>query len=293
MTIAPPAEGAYEREGYVSALQETSLEEFTTIIGGAVVSYTVETPASPIDDTPIIIAAGFYGIEPGYRDLRGSLAQRGKTTITYRRGIRQGLDFFDPRHFLKPYRLTQQSPYSVMRDLQRNHDMEEFDVVGHSMGGTTAVDIARHHPKYFRSIVLLGSAGLNGHGLANLAVRSPIFLSKELAPSMPAILNKFNFDDAKHAVEYAGSNPVRVLSEAVHVARHDIRPDFQMLKASGIKTGVLAFEGDEFFPVQSVRQHSKNLPDEYSEIAGNHISPQVNPEFVASHILNMLSILNS
>lgn len=293
MTIAPPAEGAPEREGYVSALQETSLEEFTTIIGGAVVSYIVETPESPIDDTPILITAGFYGIEPGYRDLRGSLAQRGKTTVTYRRGIRQGLDFFDPRHFFKPYRLTQQSPYSVMRDLQRNHDMEKFDVVGHSMGGTTAVDIAKHHPEYFRSIVLLGSAGLNGHGLANLAVRSPMFLGKELLPSMPAMVGKFNFDDARHAVEYAGSNPVRVASEAVHVARHDIRRDFHILEDNGIKTVVLAFMGDEFFPVESVRQHSKKLPNEYAEIPGNHISPQVNPEFVAGHILNMLGILNS
>lgn len=289
MAIALPVEGHLEQESYDIA--QLPLREAK--IGGAVVPYTVEYPDNPIDDVPVLVAAGFYGIEPGYRDLRESIANQGKVAITYRRGVRQGLDFFNPKHFLKPYRLTQQSPYAIMRDLRNTGEFEQFDVVGHSMGGTTAVDIARHHPEYFRSIVLLGSAGLSGHGLGSLAKRTPFFVTNEVFSAIPQLVSKFSKEDALHALEYAGSNPIRVASEAIHVARHDIREDFEKLRIANIKTAILAFKEDGFFPIEQVRQHSSDLPDDYQEIPGKHINPQINPEDVTKYILNTLSIINS
>ncbi|MCA9342701.1 alpha/beta hydrolase [Candidatus Saccharibacteria bacterium] len=293
MAITLPVEGFPEEDSYEHALKPTLTIERKTQIGGAIVPYTVEYPEEPIDEVPVLITAGFYGIEPGYREIRNSFAEQGKIAITYRRGIRQGTDFFNPKHFLKPYRLTQQSPYAVMKDLHTLGDFEQFDVVGHSMGGTTAADIARHHPEYFRSIILLGSAGLNGHGISNLAKRSPLFIAKEVIPAIPQLATKFDKEDFMHAVEYVSSNPIRVISEALHVAKHDIREDFTALKEANINSAIIAFTQDEFFPIEEVRLHSADLPDSYQEHPGKHTAPQVEPKNVATTILNMLSIINS
>lgn len=292
MVLTQTITRTFGNEMPVADLQDTTIEHRETRIGGAIVPYTIERPLQPIDEIPLLFAAGFYGIEPGYRDIRHATAQLGKISVTYQRGIRQGLDFFNPKHFFKPYRLTQQSPYAVMRDM-RDNDFDQFDVVGHSMGGTAATEIAQRRPDHFRSIVLLGSAGLNGHGLPSLAVRTPIFLAKEVVPAIPDLVGGSVSGDARHAAEYALSNPARVISEAVHVAQHDIRGHFDVLRAAGVKTAVLAFETDEFFPLASVREHVSKSPDLFRVVPGGHIAPQREPELVAQHILNALATINN
>lgn len=269
-------------------------------IGGAAIKYTYERPEDPVDTTPLVITPGYGGIKPAYRDLRSSIAAHGKPAVTFRPPRTQSLmASFHPTHLKHPDMLLAQATYAVTRDIvQRYGLLEDFvkvDAVGHSMGGPAVVSAATEHPEYFRSVIAMAAAGLDGHTLWDMTKRTPGVMKYEIMPAIKDIRTRSDIRSIRDIVHYAARNPWRTLAEGLKVGSGDMRDGVVEIGKLGVRTAALQFTGDRFFPVDGVREQSADLFDqfyEFSDPEANHVWPQLQPEAVSHTLVEITNTLN-
>lgn len=265
----------------------------TAHIGGAAVKYTVEEPETIIDEVPLVFIQGFMGPELVYQDMRHATAQRGRVSVTIgRAGFQHPKATFSLNHLLAPQRLTSQSPYAVIKEL----GYDKVDAVCHSMGGPIGANLADRKPERFRSLILLGSAGLTGHSVFSLAQRLP-YAAAEITRGMPELIRRYGLSSAHAMADYFYRNPLRPPFEALDVSRQDIRQTIPRLEEEhGVRVGVGAFVKDCFFDEQIMRDEVgatvSHFVDIEAELAG-HIAPQLQPEIVGSAVMHIGTKINS
>lgn len=272
-----------------------------TRIGGAAIKYTYERPVEATDPVPLIVVPGYGGIKPAYRELRKAVVQHGKPAVTFRPPRSQerfaGLH---PKHFLHPERLLAQSVTAITRDMLNQHGVEhqfdQVDSVGHSMGGPAVVNAALVHPGWYRSVTAMGAAGLDGHTLKDMGKRAPAVFRDEIIPALSDVRDRRDRRAVRDMGLYVWSNPWRTLAEGLAVGSGDIRDKVSHLGALGLRTAALQFPKDRFFPVEGVREHSADrfsifrvFPDKEA----NHMWPQLEPEAVAEELINIIHKVNS
>lgn len=291
-------------EPKLEVIEETSREVGPLIIvkgyariADAVTHYTITEPHPDDVEDPIgiLIVNGFGGIKEAYTDLDTTFALNGRRSISFKPIRKQGFrGRLDIRHRVNPLKLHSQGAYAVMRAVQEEHGIEQFDVAGHSLGGVAGTDVARHHPNLVRSLILMGSAGLEDHNLAVMASRVPAFLRDELVPALPILRERYGSSTIVKEFEYLLESPSRTLTEMVAVSRADITNRVRLVGQLGVMTAALQFNEDRLFFTENVRAKSAWAFDEfrvYSDMLAGHIAPQIDPEGVALETLDIIQVL--
>ena len=120
---------------------------------GARYSYTVEGPE---DGAPIILIHGIPGNVRDFRYLGPLLGARARVFRFELPGFGGSRDARLP----SPWPRARAEAVLAFADA---HALERFAVLGHSMGGRTALEVAGRWPERVRQLVLLASVGLRRH----------------------------------------------------------------------------------------------------------------------------------
>jgi pimeloyl-ACP methyl ester carboxylesterase len=285
----------------LEVVQSTETETYrytdVTKIGGAVVRYSLETPADTTDDVPVVIIPGFCGIRSAYDQLAHALAERGKPAITVQpvRGRLFPASLI-PRRPEPVDKLASQAVWGAMRDTKERHGYETFDVLAHSMGGLIATRLVEHQADSIRSVTYLASAGLDGdHSPRTMLARTLnggaedlLALVKSLKPVSDALASR-------EVLHYVLRNPLRTVREALAVSTCNLTEDVQNVGYLGVKTAALQFAADRYFPLSLVEAHSGNAFkhfEVYGDTLAGHNAQQSDPEGVADAYLRLNRHLN-
>lgn len=151
------------------------------------------------------------------------------------------------------------------------------DVVGHSLGGLIAAELAARRPEAVRRLVLVAPAGVpTGRGLAGHVL--PLLATVRDAP--PALLAHALRDGLR-------AGPVSLLRGGVHAVRHDIRDD---LAAVHIPTLLVWGERDPLVPRRLADEWTRALPDVRLVVLpqAGHVPMFDAPAELAGHISTFL-----
>ena len=172
------------------------------------------------------------------------------------------------------------------------------DLLGHSLGGAVALDVARRHARLFRRLVLVDAAGPP-------AERS----IDPLAASLPFVPG--SFDDARRLLATSVnsrllSHPLVALAASLYKGRRKNRPQLLKLVASMAsgedavtprelariphETLVLWGDGDRIFPLATGRALARALPRARLEVIPRcgHVPPTERPVAFARRVVAFL-----
>lgn len=265
--------------------------------GSGRVNFTYERPLEYIEDeTPLVIINGYVGVKSAYKLLRRNVVQLGRPAITIRPVRKHSRRAsIHPKYLLNASSLHSRAAYSVISDITARCGVENFDLVGHSMGGWVAGSMAQLHPDKIRSVTFMASAGLESHTLGSLLLRLPTFTRKEFLPHIDTLRDVDETRLALEAMYYVLRNPGLTIREGVGVSRCDIRPLLPRLGELGVRTAILNFASDELIHNRTTEKEVGHLVD-YCETHPSkhlgHLAPQLEPLTVARSLHNINRKLN-
>ncbi|CAN5690713.1 hypothetical protein BH23PAT2_BH23PAT2_01900 [soil metagenome] len=281
-------------------VQDTKCVQGEAEFAGTRAQYIIEKPLEHVtDEVPMVIVPGYLGIKQAYVGLRRSIAQLGRSVVTLRpvreQSVRAALH---PSYLLNTGALPARSVYGVMSDIQAEHGInsEVVDLIGHSMGGWVASNVAERHPSKVRSVTLVASAGLVGHSTGSFLKKMPAFTRHELAPAFWALKEEGGeLRLAVEALRYMVRNPYRTSVEAVGASNCNIRPSLSRLGELGVKTAILNFKADRLIDNQKAEaelersvDYCKTHPAKYL----GHLAPQMYPQLVAKFLTDISDTIN-
>ncbi len=263
-------------------------------VAGVEVPFTIEQPKHVVDPVVMTYVNGYCASKPAYRNIRTAFAQNGKPSLTMQ-PVRAKL-LIHPQYYVTPESVHTAAITAVLDAANdRLIDTTLCDVSGHSMGGFIATDLLLHSDiERFRTLTLVGSAGLDAHTLRTMLWRLPKFLTKELIPSLPDLYNQHPKSFLHNELRHIGVNPFFTVAEGLRAAQCDIRERVRYIGSLGVKTAALQFNKDEFFPEQGVRSRSQylfNHYEVYEDPRANHLAPQRDPEGVAKAQIRIIKNL--
>lgn len=283
----------HQQEGVFNSEFEysTQLSHDEVYVGGAKVNITIETPLEVNDDNIIILVNGYGGAKSGYRGMRHALATCGRRTVTIEPPRSQKfIHSVEPRHLRHPELLPSMGLHAIIKKLQANHQVDQVDLIGHSMGGYIATQAASHNSDNIKSLTLMASAGLDNHSLFKMGMRGPLFFSQEVMPNILKLQKLVDFSLLKAEVRYLLQNPERTIAEGISVAGCNIREQVRNLGRIGVRTAALQFKADNLFPLNSVRKHAEECVDIFlvhPDANAGHLAPQLDPNGVSKSLLSI------
>lgn len=260
-------------------------------VDGAKVPYTVTTAdtSSLSRGTAALMIGGFYSCEAGYLSYAEENASHGLPTITFEPPRHQGMRSLLPSSLWHPERLLPHAAYAIASDAQKEYGIRDFDLVGHSMGGKAAYDAAgfairQMNGPNIRSIALIGSAGVTGHNVAELAVKLPK-LRKEMVEAIARDPRRRN-EILRRGLAYGLMNPYRTAGEALRVSNCEITAEgLEELSDNYVNTMGLFYARDGFFPADRARARIGNVVQWFMEgqpAQAGHLAPHTHPAHVAA-----------
>jgi pimeloyl-ACP methyl ester carboxylesterase len=175
---------------------------------------------------------------------------------------------------------------------------DRVDMLGHSLGGAVALDIARRHQRLVRRLVLVDAAGL-----PVARAIDPLAASLSFVPG--------SFEDSRRLLATSVNNrllshPLVALAAAVYKGRRKNRPQLLKLVASLAagedtfsprdlariphETLVLWGDGDRIFPLATGRAMCRALPHARLEVFPRcgHVPPTERPVAFARRVVAFL-----
>lgn len=161
------------------------------------------------------------------------------------------------------------------------------DLLGHSLGGAVALDMARRHPRLIRRLVLVDAAGLDPSTSVDLLAASLPFVPASFSDSRRLLATSVNSRVLGH--------PLVALAASVYKRRRRNRAQLMKLVASIAagqdvvtkkdlarirqETLVLWGDHDRIFPLATGRRLARELPNARLEILPRcgHVPPTERP----------------
>jgi 3-oxoadipate enol-lactonase len=173
------------------------------------------------------------------------------------------------------------------------------DLLGHSLGGAVALDVARRFPRLLRRLILVSSAGLTpADALTPLAASLP-FVPRGFAESRRLLATSVNRPLLNNAfVAFAASaykkrrnNRAQLQKLLAAIAAGDDALTLRDLGRIRHPTLVLWGDGDRIFPVATGRRMAEAMPNARLEILPRcgHVPPTERPVAFARRVVAFLS----
>lgn len=271
-------------------------------IARAKINWNYHVPESFTRDASLIIAHGLGAKQGAYSGLAKYLASHGIATAEYKAAHYQDLlAGLHPKHVFDASRLLYQAPWGVIRDIQSRNDIdgpiESFSMVGHSLGGRTAVKNAHRHPDTIDNVIAIDSIGLENHHLPGLALRLPGFFHRELGHVLTG--KELSIEEKARllggGVVYFAENPWRGAGEIWSLSKDRIGDDIADLSELGKGTAIVTSPQDTL--VHTNEEEGKKsdifvplpkIPDKKLD----HLGPIRHPEVYGRTIVSLLNHLD-
>ncbi|KAF5423288.1 MAG: Pimeloyl-ACP methyl ester carboxylesterase [Candidatus Methanocomedens sp.] len=147
--------------------------------------------------------------------------------------------------------------YSLIQEL----NLEKVILVGHSMGGMTAITFALNHPDKVSKLVLVGtSAKMNFSGYIQIWIMMHIFSYESFARGMIDLLYDPSEQVKKEAFDRAMNTPKFVTYDCAteFMKNYDIRDRISKIK---VPTLIVVGEKDKATPVKMSRYLNREIKD--------------------------------
>ena len=147
--------------------------------------------------------------------------------------------------------------YSLIQEL----NLEKVTLVGHSMGGMTAITFALNHPDKVSKLVLVGtSAKMNFSGYIQIWIMMHIFSYESFARGMIDLLYDPSEQVKKEAFDRAMNTPKFVTYDCAteFMKNYDIRDQIFKIK---VPTLIVVGEKDKATPVEMSRYLNREIED--------------------------------
>lgn len=275
-------------------------------IARASVSWRFRVPKEFTRDASVIIDHGLGAKQGAYSELSDYLASHGIATADYRATHFQSwLAGLHPKHLLNASRLLYQAPWGVIREIQAQDDIKAptktFDMVGHSLGGRTAVKNAEQHPNAIDNVIAIDSIGLEDHHLPGLASRLPGFFGKDVGSLLTG--SELSLEEKArllaNGVLYFSENPWRGAGEIWSLSRSRIGDEMADLSAQGKGTAIIVSPEDSLISPKKTKEKSSGKPDVFVELPDipdkrlDHLGPIRHPEVYGRTLISVLGYLDS
>ena len=245
-----------------------------TKIGRVAIDITVMQPDELTDPTPFLIVKGFLASPGAYHAFGKALAANGRNVVIYGTNRHECL-LRNPLVQQAKVAWTAMKAAHVMADFE----VDEYDVIGHSMGTPAGAKLAAMQSRHVRSLVTTGGAGMHGPDpFWNMAYKLGKTGAIEAAPNLRRLIAN---TPANLALEQAGHvlrNVPLLAREGISTALIDSTADLETCKESGVLIDAFLFEDDTFFRPQDVLKHSGHLFDQHEVVPGAlHLHPNLYP----------------
>lgn len=272
--------------------------------GNVLVTMSVPSIMNPLSN-PALIKHG-YCAKLAYDEFRDELARNGKPAITVETPRDINIAGTHPKHLFDPLRQHAQTVWAGMKagvllaEEARIDIPQKYDLIGHSLGGSSVTDSAYEHPGWVNSVILFEAAGMYKHSTASLAKNLPLFFAKEMLPLMREKQDATEYiNSAKlvlNSLKYITCNPLRTALEGISISNRDNRPKFMELGKLGIKTAILVAESDTLISARKTWESNGNdTADIFATLVdqkANHLAPQRQSVAAALATLQILDRLN-
>lgn len=284
--VDTPKENGYS---YTKTHLITELDNFD-------LDWILYTPDESVDDVAKIIIPGFAASRVVYERLAEELATMGYTIGLYapprEHSTRAAMS---PSHLRDALRLQEQAVRATMKAINQFTGIEEFDLVGHSLGNRIALGAADNrttvHPSrstVVRNILSDDGVGLDGEKkMRKVIKRLPDILKYEIAQGIPKMIEVSPTNLNEEALRHIVSDLGRLAREGLQIMNDsDVRPLVERVRDRGIKYGALVYEKSQFFYPDEVIANSAQyfdtpaiyVPDAY------HVHPNTHPKEHAPYV---------
>lgn len=238
-----------------------------------------EKPAA----NPILVVPGLMAVRGAYNHLAMALAQRtDRPVATMLHGRREkGLPELSVAKLFHPDRIGAQSVVAMIDELRARYGAKKVTLVGHSMGGTNAVDGVLRRLDCVDQVLLVNSGGLEaGQNIVRMATRMPGATTEEIIPGMNMLQEHGNtLKTAGRLLCHAAQNPWLTGNEVLAVSNRGLMAgELQELATAGIGCDGLFSENDHFFPPDRAVRDASPFLDAYTVMPGvDHYAPIKDP----------------
>lgn len=275
-------------------------------IARAKVCWNYHVPENFSREASLIIAHGLGAKQGAYSGLAKYLASHGIATAEYKAPHYQDLlAGLHPKHIFDASRLLYQAPWGVIRELQNRDDidgpLETIDVVGHSLGGRTAVKNAHQHPRTIGNVILIDSIGLEDHNIPGLAGRLPFFFGKDFKGAMAGdeLETEEKIKLVINGIVYFVENPLRSGGEIWSLSKARIGDEVAALEEHGQGSAIIAPPEDSLISPDKTAEKSSDKPDLFVRLPMlrekklDHMGPIRYPEIYGRTVISVLDYLDN
>ncbi|MFA5730158.1 MAG: alpha/beta fold hydrolase [Candidatus Paceibacterota bacterium] len=228
------------------------------------------------DETPVFVSPGWGSIPKMHLENLEAIAEEGREVISVPFSREQKIE--ERNGFIAEF----QKALTIIEAIDKS-GASQVDAIGHSEGGLNLALAASLHPEKFRSIVLVGAAGMVGKdSYFDLVKRFTIDEGiKEFKMREQSNMNSF-FGYMKGILKYMAHNPLLAHQEIKEISQADIFEMTRYLKEKGVGVGVICGVNDQVFPIERVlKSLDEKKIDHFLSTKGNHGSFVFNKEHAA------------
>lgn len=295
-----PQPQSVERPQYVEVPRDEGYSYTRTHLATELDNFDLDwllyTPDESIDDVAKIIVPGFAASRVVYERLAEELAKIGYTIGLYAPPREHNTRAaFSPSHLRDALRLQEQAVRAAMKAIHQFTDIEQFDLVGHSLGNRIALgatdETAAKHPirsVSVRNILSDDGVGLDGEAKMRKVInRLPNIVKYEIIQGIPDMIEVSPTRLSNESLRHIASDLGRLAREGLQIMNDsDVRPIIERVRNRGVKYGALVYEKSQFFYPKEVIEHSEayfDIPAIYVPNA-YHVHPNTHPKEHAPYV---------